>query len=233
MRGVFITQAIACALLLICAVALAGGTRITPVPRVARPARCDSAAQERCDWQAVGGADVVYGYWAGWRTWDPSVHNFTEALGKFTHIAYAFAAVAANYSVVMTRGDNSSTYRLFDRLTNGTGIKRIISVGGAGASNALFSSLAASASNQQVFADSAVAFCKANRFDGVDLDWETPVAKDKSAYVSLLATLRNALQAASPPLLLSIAVPVSKSRLIAGYDIPNIHPQVDLINLMA
>jgi len=72
----------------------------------------------------------------------------------------------------------------------------------------------------------------AHGFQGVDLDWEYPTARDKENFVSLLQTLRTAFLAVSPPLLLTIAVPVAEFVLSAGYDIPSIHPLVDWINLM-
>lgn len=63
-----------------------------------------------------------------------------------------------------------------------------------------FSDLAKSTTAQEAFFESLVTFMKANNFDGVDLDWEYPVAKDRGGipedfgnYVTLLKNLRNHL----------------------------------------
>lgn len=63
-----------------------------------------------------------------------------------------------------------------------------------------FSDLAKSTSAQASFFESLVTFMKANDFDGVDIDWEYPVAEDRGGipedfdnYVTFLKNLRNHL----------------------------------------
>lgn len=63
-----------------------------------------------------------------------------------------------------------------------------------------FSDLAKSTSAQASFFESLVTFMKANNFDGVDIDWEYPVAEDRGGiaedfenYVTFLKNLRNHL----------------------------------------
>lgn len=63
-----------------------------------------------------------------------------------------------------------------------------------------FSDLAKSASAQDAFFESLVTFMKANNFDGVDIDWEYPVAEDRGGipedyenYVTFLQRLREHL----------------------------------------
>ena len=63
-----------------------------------------------------------------------------------------------------------------------------------------FSDLARSTSAQAAFFESLVTFLKANNFDGVDIDWEYPVAEDRGGipkdfdnYVAFLKNLRNHL----------------------------------------
>ena len=56
-----------------------------------------------------------------------------QVANKFTHLAYAFAAVAPNFTVVNSVPySNASTYHQFDALTRAHNITRIVSVGGAG-----------------------------------------------------------------------------------------------------
>jgi len=88
-------------------------------------------------------------------------------------------------------------------------LKLMASVGGWNWSNQ-FSNMAASEATRSNFVDSAVAFVRAYRFDGIDLDWEFPTAiglpcvagavcqrpEDKQNYVLLIDALRWALDLA-------------------------------------
>ncbi|GJM82552.1 hypothetical protein HMSSN139_50480 [Paenibacillus sp. HMSSN-139] len=84
-------------------------------------------------------------------------------------------------------------------------LKTIISVGGWTWSNR-FSDVAASQVTRETFANSAVDFLRKFNFDGIDLDWEYPVAgglpgnsyrpEDKQNYTKLLREIRNKLDAA-------------------------------------
>lgn len=64
----------------------------------------------------------------------------------------------------------------------------------------VFSDLVKSKSAQNEFVESVATFLTVNDFDGVDLDWEYPVAPDRGGvpedfdnYVVLLQSLRNRL----------------------------------------
>lgn len=59
-------------------------------------------------------------------------------------------------------------------------VKILLSVGGA--SNELdkkFSAIAADKKKTANFVKSALHYCKLYKFDGIDIDWETPKATDK------------------------------------------------------
>ena len=65
-----------------------------------------------------------------------------------------------------------------------------------------FSDLAKSTTAQDAFFDSLISFMQTHNFDGVDLDWEYPVADDRGGiaadfdnYVTLLRRLRARLNA--------------------------------------
>lgn len=65
-----------------------------------------------------------------------------------------------------------------------------------------FSDMAGSEANQDAFFDSVLTFMKKYDLDGVDLDWEYPVADDRGGipedfdyYVNLLRRLRQRLWA--------------------------------------
>lgn len=128
-------------------------------------------------------------------------------LGYYTHINFAFALI------------NPKTFRLAD-MDEETGkrykelasikmkqpsLQIYLAVGGwamndPGQYRTAFSDLAASTSAQDTFFESLVTFLQSNGFDGVDLDWEYPVADDRGGrpedfanFVTLLKRLRERL----------------------------------------
>ncbi|MDC8772495.1 glycosyl hydrolase family 18 protein [Roseateles albus] len=76
-------------------------------------------------------------------------------------------------------------------------------------------------------------------FDGIDIDWEYPVAcglscgapEDKANFTALLAEFRKQLDAAKPGLLLTIAAPAGIDK-IRVMDPAAFHPSLDFINVM-
>lgn len=123
-------------------------------------------------------------------------------------------------------------------------LKTIISVGGWTWSNR-FSDVAASQVTRETFANSAVDFLRKFNFDGIDLDWEYPVAgglpgnsyrpEDKQNYTKLLQEIRNKLNAAGAVdgkrYLLTIASGASPS-FVSNTELGNIASIVDWINIM-
>ncbi|TYP70084.1 glycosyl hydrolase family 18 protein [Paenibacillus methanolicus] len=123
-------------------------------------------------------------------------------------------------------------------------LKTIISVGGWTWSNR-FSDVAADAATRETFANSAVAFLRKYKFDGVDLDWEYPVGgglagnsvrpADKQNYTLLLNKIREKLDAAEKTdgkeYLLTIASGAGPS-YIQNTELDKIAAAVDWINIM-
>ncbi|XID94886.1 glycosyl hydrolase family 18 protein [Paenibacillaceae bacterium WGS1546] len=123
-------------------------------------------------------------------------------------------------------------------------LKTIISVGGWSWSNR-FSDVAADPVLRDNFANSAVNFLRKYQFDGVDLDWEYPVAgglpgnsaraADKQNYTLLLQAVRAKLNAAGAAdgkhYLLTIASGASPS-FVQNTELSHIAAIVDWINIM-
>lgn len=97
---------------------------------------------------------------------------------------------------------NAYDVDLYTRTTNlknkNTSLKVFISVGGWDAGTAGFVQMASSAANRAIFINSAREFMATYGFDGIDIDWEYPVADDrggtsadKENYVSLLQEMRT------------------------------------------
>jgi chitinase len=89
----------------------------------------------------------------------------------------------------------------------------------------LFSALSATPTTRSVFINSAIAFVRKRNFDGLDLDWEYPVAGDKANYASLLREMRVAMEqeaqsSGKVQLLLTAAVAADEVKIQAGYDVP-------------
>ena len=58
-------------------------------------------------------------------------------------------------------------------------LKCFISIGGWDAGGKIFSNMAKNKDNRKAFIKSVIDFMKEYGFDGVDVDWEYPVAKDR------------------------------------------------------
>jgi chitinase len=124
-------------------------------------------------------------------------------------------------------------------------LKTIISVGGWSWSNR-FSDVAADPVIRSTFAKSAVDFLRKYGFDGIDLDWEYPVAaglagnsyrpEDKTNYTLLLQAIRQELDAAGAQdlgkhYLLTIAAGAG-TNYMNNTELDKIAQTVDWINLM-
>ncbi len=141
---------------------------------------------------------------------------------NLTHIFYAFMKIDPatkaidfydkNADIVKKVGDEpadlgyrGSFAQLYMLKQKNPDLKLIASVGG-GTQSDQFSEMAASAATRKAFADSVAVFLKKYHFDGVDLDWEFPVAggegkvphspNDKHNLTLLIEALRKTLDAA-------------------------------------
>jgi len=109
-----------------------------------------------------------------------------------------------------------------------------------------FSDAAATEESRKRFADSAVVFLRDHGFDGIDLDWEYPVAdgrddnirrpEDRENFTLLLEALRAALNAAGDMdrrrYLLTIAAAASE-KYVANTELEKIARTVDWVGLMS
>lgn len=103
---------------------------------------------------------------------------------------------------------------------------------------ATFSNLAASPAAQSAFFQSLLSFMSTYGFDGVDIDWEYPVAPERSGqpadyanYVSFLQNLKTALGSTGHNYGLSITLP-SSYWYMQNFDIVSIEGIVDWFNVM-
>lgn len=75
-------------------------------------------------------------------------------------------------------------------------MKCFLSVGGWDAGGKVFSVMASSAASRKAFIDSVIKTLEMYGFDGLDIDWEYPVADDRGNFSILIALLTVALKVA-------------------------------------
>jgi chitinase len=145
---------------------------------------------------------VIMGYYPGW---EKAAYDHTRIpFENLTHIAHAFAWPDAAGNLVVPA---DLLYPALNTAAHAAGVKMIISLGGWG-NCAGFPGMAATAANRTRFIGQLVDFCKANAYDGVDIDWEfVDGDQQKSDFTLFIEALATAFKAQSPALLLTMAAP--------------------------
>ncbi|KAJ4441383.1 hypothetical protein ANN_11238, partial [Periplaneta americana] len=162
-----------------------------------------------------------------------------------THVYYSFVGV------------NNVTWRLnalypqVDLMMNGfrnftalklryPELKTIVSVGGWGEGGYKYSQLVSLKTRRKTFVDSVVEFMHEFGFDGLDLDWEYPGARnrdgkpsDKDNFLYLVEELRLRFDEENRNWELTIAGPVARQKLEDGYHVPELCRAANAINVMA
>ncbi|KAJ5958894.1 glycoside hydrolase family 18 protein [Penicillium vulpinum] len=199
-----------------------------------------------CSGSSADGRSI--GYYEGW-----SINRVCDAMtpeaipvGAYTHLNYGFAYINPDTFAVAPMSE--SDLGLYSRFTNlkesNAGLETWISIGGWSMNDAdqptatTFSDLATSSSAQKAFFKSLLSFMTTYGFDGVDIDWEYPVASDRSGkasdfenYPSFLKNLKAALGSTGHDYGLSITVP-SSYWYLQNFDIISIEKYIDWFNVM-
>lgn len=169
---------------------------------------------------------VIYGYYPASAK---DEHPWTLLkLDSLTHLAHAFTKPDSFGGLVVPPGF------LYPELVNGAharGVRVLMSVGGWENCEG-FPGMASRPETRQRFISEALAFCRTNGYDGVDLDWEfVSNAEERVNFTLLVKELSRALRSQSPPLLLTAAVPSGPywGRWIAYEDVV---PDFDFISFM-
>jgi chitinase len=199
----------------------------------------------------------IIGYFISWGVYGRDFHITDIPVDKITHINYAFANINSETLEIMLGdayadidkyypGDSwepgslrGSFHQLQILKDNHPDIKTLISVGGWTWST-YFSLVAETETTRQNFAASCVEFIQEYEFDGVDIDWEYPVAggssgnyyspDDAENFVLLLEELRSQLDDAGD-YLLTVATPAGPDK-IANHDLAGMEPYLDWFNIM-
>jgi chitinase len=187
----------------------------------------------------------VVGYYIGWAR---TARNFPPEkidARKLTHINYAFANIEAGRVVLGDPAtDRANLADLRDLKVNNPALKILVSVGGWNWSKH-FSDVALTEISRKKFAQSAVEYVQTHQIDGVDLDWEFPVAggdagnsarpEDKQNFTLLLRAVRHALDSAGKQrgthYLLTIASSPGPD-FVKNTELRDVARTVDWINIM-
>ncbi|HEY7502372.1 MAG TPA: glycoside hydrolase family 18 protein [Vicinamibacterales bacterium] len=157
----------------------------------------------------------VIGYYADWTAARYPLADIPAA--KLTHVNYAFGKIGPDNKLTWNAAaateqvypgdctDPGCPHGLFNQISvlkkKHPHVRFLMSVGGWTDSGPFYE-MAAAEARRQTFADSCAAFLKTYpQFDGIDIDWEHPVAgglqpgqpRDAHNYVLLLAALRRAI----------------------------------------
>ncbi|KAJ6151670.1 hypothetical protein N7470_006798 [Penicillium chermesinum] len=161
--------------------------------------------------------------------------------GGLTHLNLAFAVISDKFEI--SEDDSDLVTRAAHLKDRFEGLRVNIAIGGwdfnDGATATIWSDLVADYQNTQTFMDSLVAYLKKYGLDGVDLDWEYPVAEDRGGakedygnYVTFVARLRERFDQENPGWEISITLPASYWYL-RGFDVEQLQKYISYFNLMS
>ncbi len=170
----------------------------------------------------------VAGYLPSWKS--SVMPPLALHLKDLTHVIHAFASPNANGTISVP--SNIPDPALIGAVHAG-GKKILLSFGGGG-NNAGFDVVIADPRLRALFVQNTVAFITANRYDGVDIDYEPagPLnAAKRDSLTLLMKELRAGLGAADTALLLTMAIPVSPY-WGTGYNFSALTTVVDWFNAM-
>src|SRR6185436_10328823 len=192
----------------------------------------------------------IVGYYADWTAERYPLADIPAS--QLTHVNYAFGKIDADNRLTFNRAialdrvypadcsDPQCRHGLFNQVTlvkqRYPHLKFILSVGGWTDSGPFYE-MAASEETRQTFARSCAEFLKTYpQFDGIDIDWEHPVAgglqpgqaRDARNYVLLLSALRSAI---GPGKFLTVAVGAG-ARAIDPLEYAEMATSLDWVNVM-
>ncbi|CAF0742100.1 unnamed protein product [Brachionus calyciflorus] len=187
-------------------------------------------------------------YVTNWSQYRPKPAQFLpENVDPFlcTHIVYAFAYID-NYTLTIRtieENDEEMYKRINDLKYKNPKLKTMLGIGGWNMASEEFSAMSNTKENRERFIRHAIRFLRFYNFDGIDLDWEFPgdrggSPQDKPNFTKLIKEFRKAIADESieeekEQIILSIAVAAGKKRIDQGYEVKEIAPELDFINLMA
>jgi len=194
---------------------------------------------------------VNQAYWRSWSSDRPEMCNKFEATDidatTYTHLVYSFASISADGHLEPWVGswDEVAKYKEFNKVKElNPNVKTIIAVTegifyGPGMNPFTFNEVAETEKSRWTFAQSVVVFLDHYNFDGIDIDWESPLNVDKGGgpdnyerFVLLVKEIKSAFASSTKEFVISVALPPTEGEL-HEYDVIGLSEQVDWFNLMS
>lgn len=190
-------------------------------------------------------------YYTNWSVYRSGSAKFTpQNINPYlcTHLIYAFGGFTKDGTLKpfdKYQDIDKGGYAKFTGLkTYNKHLKVMIAIGGWNEGSNKFSSLSANSEKRKEFAKNVVKFLRQNNFDGLDLDWEYPAAReggkarDKENYALLVQDLREefdreASKTGRSRLLLTMAAPAGTNYIEKGYNIPKLNRYLDWFNILS
>ncbi|KAF5591120.1 hypothetical protein FPCIR_6195 [Fusarium pseudocircinatum] len=207
---------------------------------------CGSKTVRRPSCKKGGDMERVVGYFEGWAKNRPCEVFWPEdiPIGLYTHINFAFGTINPNtFSIEANDREDTNLYeRLMLLKKKDKNLKIYLAIGGwtfndPGPTAKIFSDLAASPARQKSFFQSVMSFMATHKFDGLDLDWEYPVAEERSGrdidyktFPVFMSALKRTMGSGDKGL--TITLPASYWYL-QYFDIKKLEPTVDFFNIMS
>ena len=180
--------------------------------------------------QSRSGPKRLLGYYTAWSKYNTPPYSAQQIpYSKLTHIAHAFLLLSPKADGTIEIPGGTIEPALITK-AHAAGVKVLISIGGGdGIEGPRFNKMALSETSRQAFVTNVRNFLVQYAYDGVDIDWEIPNARDRSDCTTLMQELRNGLPS---PWLITMAVPSDPRNWGQGFDIPALAPLLDFMNVM-
>lgn len=208
---------------------------------------CSSQCQSNCKAPAKrtcssDSASVRVGYYASWSR-DRTCHPFFASNinpRSYTHLNYAFGQISGGIMIQPTGNDLSEIKAFQDLKSINANLKTLISVGGwafndPGPTQQEFHNIILTQASRSKFINSVQSYLETYGFNGIDIDYEYPVApdrggrpEDKQNFLQLVKEMRAAF---GSKYLITIAAPASYWYL-QHFAIGEMSKYLDFINIM-
>ncbi|KAI0439807.1 hypothetical protein F4803DRAFT_568057 [Xylaria telfairii] len=194
---------------------------------------------ENSDAMAAEVRIAYYGAWSATRSCD-SLQPENIPAGVLTHINVAFEYVSAEHEITDVYGPVVGRVSRLKSIY--PGLKVNIALGGWTFNDpptaTRFSDMVSTVPNREKFIKSLIRYMQKYALDGVDLDWEYPVAEDRGGkaedydnLVLLVAEIRDAFNSYDPGWEITMTLP-SSYWYLRGFKIKTLEDHVDWFNVM-